>query len=79
MPARKPRTETVYDGFCGWPYHTPYGYVEVAIVKPKKPRKPRRRSAAAKALFTPIFKAKVIPNKKRATKRKKVTPEGNDG
>jgi hypothetical protein len=72
------KTETVYDGFCGWPYFQPYGMVERVIVTKKKPRKPRRRSAAAKALALPQYKPKRVPNKKRATKRKKVTLEGNE-
>jgi len=36
------KKQTVYDEVCGWPYHTPYGYVTAPkIKKPRKPRKPR--------------------------------------
>ncbi|MCK1741359.1 hypothetical protein IVA80_10905 [Bradyrhizobium sp. 139] len=73
-----PRTEEVYDEFCPWPYGQPYGLVKRIIVTKKKPRKPRRRSPAAAALALPIYRAKKIPNKKRATKRSKVTLEGNN-
>lgn len=70
------KTETIYDPFCPWPFWQPYGLVERPVVKPKKPRKPRRPRAATKALFTNgLFKPKVIPNKKRVTRRGKVEVE----
>lgn len=70
------KTETIYDEFCPWPFWQPYGLVERKMMKPKKPRKPRRARAATKALFTnPLFKPKVIPNKKRVTRRGKVELE----
>jgi hypothetical protein len=65
------KTETVYDEFCSWPYFVPYGMVERPIQKPKK-AKHRRRSSAAKALGLPIFRQKVVPNKKRKAKIPKI-------
>jgi len=35
------KTQTVYDEHCAWPYHEPYGMVEVPV--PKKPRKRKPR------------------------------------
>ena len=72
-----PRTETIYDEMCAWPYFVPYGMVERPIQKPKK-SKHRRRSSAAKALGLPIFRQKVVPNKKRTNKRSKVTLGGDE-
>jgi hypothetical protein len=71
------KTEMVYDEFCPWPFYQPYGMVEVVVKKPPRKRKPRRRSAA-KALALPIFRQKVIPNKKRQNDRSKVTLGGDE-
>lgn len=74
------RTETIYDEFCPWPFYMPYGMVERPIQKPKRVRKPRssKRSWIAKDLFTPKYKPRVIPNKKRKKDRSKVTSGGDE-
>ena len=75
-----PATETFYDEFCSWPYFKPYGMVERPIQKPKRAKRRRasKKSAIALDLRTPKYKPRVIPNKKRANKRTKVTLGGDE-
>ena len=67
-----PRLETITEEFCGWPYFERYTFTQKL---PRKPRVPKKRSGAAKALRSPALRQRVIPNKKRKAKAPKIEVE----
>lgn len=75
------KQEMIYDEFCPWPFHQPYGLV-AAPKKPRarKPRRPRasKRSWLAVDLAKPKYHQRIIPNKKRKNDRSKVTLGGDE-
>lgn len=71
----------IYDEFCSWPYHEPYGMV-TAPKKPKtkKPRTPRTKPdwLASPKKATPKKEKPIgTPRKQRAPRRRKLVVEAS--